>query len=552
MIAILLTWIIAGFTACCLGRGTYTLLSKSSSLPTRPPFILYILLGFSSVVFISHVWSLFLPTDFYLLLFLGLVSVIIFWRMKLYKFNVGPIDFYVYLPLLAISLMLSVGDPNNLDEAAYYLPTVRWMENFPAVQGIALLIDRIGFNSGFHLLSATFGLADFIPGGVYELNGFLFLCINGHLWKLILTRESDADRPWVDLVYVAALLFPFSYLIPSMDTDYLTIFGGILLLGWIFQMWMAQEKPDTTKILAFSWIIAMLCTVKFLAILLMIPFLIILIKQKNNRLFIQAGILMSLFLAPWIGRNIIISGYTVFPLHHIDLWPVSWKVPLEVTKDSYDYISEFAKVSIVREDYNLSSVQERKMVAWFPLWLENQWQYTIGKVTIVLLPFTMVAGIFILLMKERSELEERSRFMIFWICLTAILLFWFYKYPAIRFAWHWILLYITLTIGYLIYCMKKSWLPMVYRLLVVLVILSWTRLAYRSIQTTYPQFSSKFMIHEHHNAKIKHEIKIINSIEFKVAEDNCNGLLPPCIPAKNPYNVITVGPTINSGFVIKD
>ena len=551
MIAILLTWVIAGFIAWCLGRGTYALLSKSSDSKTDPPFILYILLGFSSSIFIAHLWSLFLPTNYYLLLLLGIVSAIIFWRIKRHKLQLQPIDFYVYLPLLVLSLMLSVGAPNNLDEAAYYLPTVRWMENFPVVQGISLLIDRVGFNSGFHLLSATFGLADFIPGGIYELNGFLFLFINGHLWKLILTRKSDANRPWFDLVYVAALLFPFSYLVPSMDTDYLSIFGGILVLGWISQIWMTEAKPDNAKILAISWIIAMLCTVKFLAILLTIPFLLSLIKQKNKRLFIQAGVLMTLFIAPWIVRNIITSGYTVFPLHHIDFWQVAWKAPQELTKDAYDYISEFAKVSIVREDYNLSGVQEWTMASWLPIWLENQWQYAIGKVTIVLLPFAKVAGIIILIMKRKSELEKR-RFFIFWLCLTAILSFWFYKYPAIRFAWHWILVYITMTIGYLIYCMKKSWLPMVYRLLVVLVILSWTRLAYRSIQTTYSQFSSKFMIHEHHNVKIKHEIKIINNIEFKVAEDNCGGLLPPCIPARNPYNVITVGPTINSGFVIKD
>ena len=553
LLAVLISWLLAGYISWSLGIGTYVLFSGSHPTKNNQPFIFHLLLGFATIIFLAHIWSLFFKVGWILLVILGLLAILVKWKVQVVLPRPSKSDFYIYLPLIIISLLLSIGAPNNIDEAGYYLPTVRWMEDYPATQGISLLIARLGFNSGFHMLSATFSLKHLFPGGVYELNGFLFLCTNGYLWKQTILQLINSNSHKLPTIFLLALFFPFSFLVPSMDTDYLSIFGSLLVIGWCIQTLFLEEKISHAKFLALSWILGMLCTVKFITILVLIPFAITLLIYKKRPLFLKACLLIAVAILPWIFRNILISGYTIFPIYQIDLWEVPWKMPYEMVKASQSIVNEYAKVEIIRDDYLLSGIKQWSLKSWIPIWTNNQSQYLIGLATIFLTPLSFLVGLVLMIIYRPKHLLLHKQFRWLWICFTAILIFWFLNFPAIRFGWPWILSYGSITIYYFLHWLKAHWPSYIYKLLFLLVLASWIRLSLNSVLHNIPHIQSKLILHEVHVNQSRYTTKTVGAVEFNIAQDNyCNGISLPCMPANNPYLVIPAGNSITDGFRIDE
>ncbi len=550
MLAILLTWLIAGYISCSLGRGTFALFSGSTSRENLP-FIFHLLLGFATVIFLAHIWSFFFKVDWVLLSLLGFLSLIVNLKLKDIILKPSRTDLYLYLPLIVLSLLLSIGTPNNVDEAGYYLPTVRWMEDYPVTKGISLLIARLGFNSGFHMISATFSLKNLFPGGVYELNGLLFYSINVYLWKQAISTLNANRTNWVQLIFLLALVFPFSFLVPSMDTDYLSIFGLVLIIGWCLKSLFHGAKIRKSKFLSFAWIIGMLCTVKFITILVLIPFVIALIYNRNKQLIIKSCLLIAVALTPWILRNIFISGYAIFPIYHIDLCDANWKMPYEMIKASHAIVGEFAKVEIIRGDYILSGIKEWPLSTWIPIWIDNQKIFIIGILIMVALPLSFFIGLIPIAFSKGKDKILQKQFRILWFSTTIILTIWFLNFPAIRFGWPWILSYCSITFFYIINNYLPQWQTSIYKLLFLLVLISWMRLFYNNISQTIHNLPAKLLMHESHLPTSDYTTKTIGNVEFKIVQDNyCKGNDLPCIPANNPYKVIPVSNSILDGFVI--
>src|SRR3569833_154457 len=63
------------------------------------------------------------------------------------------------------------------DDGLYYSTTIRWLQEYGTVKGIANINPRVGFNSSWHILQAAFGFQYLHIGLFNDLNGLLLLLV---------------------------------------------------------------------------------------------------------------------------------------------------------------------------------------------------------------------------------------------------------------------------------------------------------------------------------------------------------------------------------------
>ncbi len=544
MILLIIIWALAYATA--LGIGTALLPTPTHTNSLIP--IKRFLVGLAIITALGNCWSLFFPITPHLVILLlllggyGLIKGHV--ELKEHFRNI-QVKALVLIILSLAALCLSLTATTNIDEAGYYLPLVKWIESYPVVPGIALLNHRIGFNSGFHMLSAVFGFVPWIAGGVYKLNGLLFIVFNFYFLQRLRGADHYQKLQLPDALLAGALVFPFSFLLNSMDSDYLGIMGAVVLIAWSLEA--LQKKTSVAELLTLIAIGLFLFTIRpFNAFLLAAPAWIILTQKAHRKriiLYFMWGLILVL---PWFIRNYFLSGYLIFPIHFVDLFSPEWKVPAQVTIAAHDIISEFAKLEIVRPEYLYDSMTHPSLSQWWPVWLERSWGMLIGKTVIALTPLSLLIVLASAFGLKKTQLSKSSFF--FLLYAIPIIAIWFCNYPSIRFGWAWLLFLIT-GAGFIFWNLIK--LPTRYFILglMLLVTLSWLRLFSNldyGILIQHPIKPSVVKVEHPYTEKHSGTITLKYSID-----PHCYGVEPPCLPYNNPLDIVPRGQTIEEGFRLK-
>ena len=445
-----------------------------------------------------------------------------------------------------VALCLSLGRTPNIDEAGYYLPLVKWIESNPVVPGTALLNHRIGFNSGFHMLSAVFGIHGFIEGGVYKLNGLLFIVFNFYFLRRLIKMFSFKNLSIADLLLSGALIFQFSFLLDSMDSDYIGIMGAILVIAWSLEI--LQKEVTRAEVLTLFIIGLFLFTIRpFNAFLLAAPIWLIFSRSSQRKYFFYYLLTGSLLVAPWFIRNYFLTGYLIFPIYFIDFFNPEWKVPSYVALASHDIISEFAKLEIVRPEYLYDSMTDPRLNEWIPLWIHRVWSMLIGKVVLILVPLSGLLILFSAIRKANSGITKSDLFyLLYSIPIIAI---WFFNYPSIRFGWAWIL-FLICGGGFLFWKLTRLSNKLLVTFIAIIVCLSWLRLIINLdksnlLENTFRPIPTKT------NYPYKEIVKGELVLKYSV-DPYCHGLAPPCLPFNNNLDIVQRGATLQDGFKLSE
>lgn len=520
-------------------------------------------MGLAAISTFANFWSLFLAVDGIFIAVLGAAALIISiraerqgWHIPVTKSN--GILYITVLPLLVlIAVSLSVGTTDNIDEAGYYLPLVKWIEQFAVVPGTALLNHRTGFNSSVHILNAVFGQGWLWKGGLYDLNGLLFIIFNFYFFNAAIDAKLRAINKKINvanLFLYAALIFPFTFLVDSMDSDFLSILGGIFVLSEIIRH--LNDDIKSTKLLMLVIITTFLITVKTFNIFLLplLGYLYVkqhgwpLVSQKHNFSFYAAGAFLSaIVLAPWFARNYYLSGYLVFPVYFLDIFDPVWKVPLEVARPTYQVIGEFAKLTLIRPEYLYDGVTVPTLSEWFPVWIKTTSKTLIGKMVLIVTPLSILMLV-VFLIKEKLKRRELPPIFALLCYAVVILGIWFLKFPSIRFTWPWLLL---VMIGPLaLYKLKDDYKEVLAFGMLLLVFASWGRTLVTKV--SWRHFIEQPLLPKSVITDIDHTTKIIDSVELKYSETaHCHGEPQPCLPYNNELNIHPIGTSIEEGFRIE-
>jgi len=271
------------------------------------------------------------------------------YHIKKICFSLNPFQrFAIITVILSILLCIYISDW-VFDPDYYHFQQIRWNELYPVIPGLGNLEDRFAFNSNYLLISSIFTFR-FIFGeieAVYLLQSLLLLLMLCRLFYLFFSSDYDI-RYMVLILLFAVLFYVYRFMFSTSDTDILPILfifhflsKTVLDIGWL------KEKPFLVILLP-SILVTYKLSVVFFAFLSLFS-IVYLFREKKSRELIFIFTCITCAISLWLVRNVIISGYLIYPMTNIDLFSFDWKMPAVVGKIQNLFIHDFAKHIFLRD-----------------------------------------------------------------------------------------------------------------------------------------------------------------------------------------------------------
>lgn len=333
MVLILLSWLYILFTTVNLGYAcTIALRIKIKELGTAS------FLGLFATTLLAGYWAAFgrINIEFHIfLLGLNLILGIRFRKgiAKLYKgflhqFKSLSTNLKVMLSIVSLLIVAQCASAPFLpDNESYYIQTVKWLNEYGLVKGIANLHFFFAQVSGWHILQSTFSFS-FLYGRFNDLSGFCLLL--GNVFAFFRLGDYFRRGRKIDLIVgllpVANVLL-FSFIsAPSAD---LPIYILTFIIFYIFIVQYKRMTPAGFSVLCLLVLFAMLIKVTALP-LLALPIISYARHFRSLRNINEILVVSLLTLGLFLLKNSIVSGYSLYPLTAIGTLRVDFKVPMQI------------------------------------------------------------------------------------------------------------------------------------------------------------------------------------------------------------------------------
>lgn len=343
---------------------------------------------------------------------------------------------------LFFTLVWTTREPWHYDTGLYHAQAIRWIEEYGVVPGLGNLQMRLAYNSAFMSLQALFSLKWLVGQSLHSLNGFF--CFIALTWALTTIRFKDTEKrkAWQtsDLLKIAMVIYIMLERrhISSCGTDILSM----LLLLYISTKWceVAEKKEKSLNPCCFLCLLSVYAvTVKLSAavlVLLVIYPAYLLIKEKEYKKIagnLFAGIMIVL---PFLIRNVIISGYLIYPYAGIDLFNVDWKMDKAVLEMDRQDITMFGRGITNVDEYG------KTLAEWLPDWfMIKEWS---DKLIIICGVVAAIAVCCQLVRYLRSRNYAKS---VFFTVSIGGLLFWMMSAPLMRYGEVYFFVLIAIALG---------------------------------------------------------------------------------------------------------
>ena len=449
MLSVLLSFLYIGITTFLLGFGVRIFTNKYLNYEIREiTSLLYAGLGVATVY--SGIYSLFAGVSAManIIMMIGCVTIAIVFRRELAEFwnkqksglTKGKIVFAFVLMLL-FSYGASRGYL-HFDSGLYHAQAIRWIEEYGVVPGLANLHCRLAYNSSAFTLTALYSMEFLVGQSLHTVAGFMAMVLCGKALSVVQVFSRKKIRV-SDFVKVA-LLFYISIIYTEMMSPASDYFA-MLFLFYIVLTWVELEERQEKNIATYSMLcvlMAVTITVKLSAAIMLLLVLkpaIVLIEEKRYGQIAVYIILGLLAVFPYLARNVILSGWLVYPFPSIDLFSFDWKIPAGEARYDAEEIKVYAKgmTDVLLKDL--------PMTQWLPNWfaglkgLEKIWVLS-SAASIVLGMMAMIWGL------VKRETKQYGLYFLEGV-LIAGYLFWQIGTPLVRYGYIYILAFPFFTIG---------------------------------------------------------------------------------------------------------
>lgn len=449
MLLVLLSFLYIGITTFLLGFGVRLFVNKYLGYEIKEiTSLIYAGLGAATVY--AGIYSLFEGVSLGAnlgMLFLcfvvawgGKKELSKFWGIQKIQMTRGRIVLVLFL-LLLFAYGASRGYM-HVDSGLYHAQAIRWIEEYGVVPGLANLHCRLAYNSSAFVLTALYSMKFLGGQSLHAVAGFMafVLAIKGLGVVKVLSRKKVLVSDFVKV----AMLFYITIIYTEMMSPASDYFA-MLFLFYVVLTWIELEEKQEKNITPFGMLCVLLAvnvTIKLSAAIMLLLVLkpaVILIKEKRYGqigLYLVMGIL-AVF--PYLARNVILSGWLVYPFPAVDLFSFDWKIPAAEAAYDGEEIKVYAKgmTEVWLKDTPLSQ--------WFPNWfqalkgLEKIW--VLGSVVSVL------GGIVITIWGLIKRKKELYGFLFLQWALIAGYLFWQIGTPLVRYGYIYILAFPFFTAG---------------------------------------------------------------------------------------------------------
>ena len=434
MLLILLNWLyIFGIS---LGMGFLL----NSFLKSKSGLFYILLMGLFAEMMLIHFYAIWFPINeiFYAINFIiALIGIFLNKNLIQIQFRDGlsewkswkkPIQVFSFI-LSILILMQSATKPFIADNETYYIQTIKWLNEFGLVKGLANLHIFFGQMSGWHLLQSGFNFG-FISNLLNDLNGFLMLMVTilslHHLNKFFQTKIT-MDL-FLGLIPVGNLFFFQFVSAPSPD---LPVFLISQIIFYLFYRNYVEYQGDFKILFILS---LFLILIKITVAPLLILSVVLVAKHKLFKSEWTFSLLLGLItISAYFAKNYLISGYLFYPTEFLgSVLNPDWKTAPELQRFFFKEISEHA-LSMK----NSIEIEKLTTFEYFKNWLLEPGLRSIFNKLIILL--LLIFPIYI-----------RKNKTLFWLYIYALVQFGilFFTSPQYRF-------FIPLITGMSLYILAK-------------------------------------------------------------------------------------------------
>ncbi len=459
MVSIVTFWIIAILILLGVGILIYRFLRFEIRSVNNVFFFFW--LGLAITILVLQLWHLWFRIDWKVSVFisiLGLSGLSWNWKSNLQiaieKIPKNKIFWLLILTVAIIVANFSFGPARPYDAGLYHLQTIRWIKQYPIVPGLGNLHSRLAYNNSNFLFAAMLEQNIYFLKSYRVTNGLFLLVLFIHL-SISSFRLLRKINPWAKdpldnrkeihsyEIFESLLLAPVINIIlrgstASVSPDIPIFILGILISSRLLNL-LTQEKKNIEE-LFFIFIFSALGTtikVSFLVFGLIASLIALISCTKNYErkdslkripfLFYSLAFI-ALISIPWIARNIILSGYLIYP-STLTLFPVEWRLPAKVVINEARWIQSWARLPGTSPEVVLGNWQ------WIRPWASRL--FSKQNIFDIFVPIALtIEGILILCYnKYKYKKGESSLFLRSFLILPITnLVFWFFSAPSLRFA----------------------------------------------------------------------------------------------------------------------
>lgn len=314
----------------------------------------------------------------------------------------------------------------HYDTSLYHAQSIRWLEEYGVVKGIGNLHCRLAYNSSSFALSALYSMS-FLGGQSYHCAaGFLAFLLAKICLEMVDSfrrrRLRIADFARVACIYYLVIIFD-EMISPASD------FFLVLLIFYMVIRWLDLLEREEHAVMPYALLCVMgvfVMTVKLSAALILLLVIYPAFYLLRDRRWRDIGFCLASGIAaalPYFIRNVLISGWLVYPFTQIDLFHTAWKVP----KGLADY--DAREIQVWGRGYTDVSRYDIGIDEWFGGWFQalansDKLLVLLAFVSLVCLLFYF-AGMLLGLWRRRWDVllvqATVGASFVFWLCTSPLI-----------------------------------------------------------------------------------------------------------------------------------
>jgi hypothetical protein len=389
MLLIIISWIYILATTINLGVG----FDKIMNLRNKN-FVITSVLGLFSTTILASIWAIFgrINIEFHIvLILLNIFSFLKFHNsiIDLYKSFLSELQqlqksLKIVLSIVSVLIILQCASiPFVIDNESYYIQTIKWLNEYGFVKGLANLHLFYGQTSGWHITQSVFNFS-FLYKNFNDLSGFCLLL--GNIFAIQKLNEySKNDNKNYLLVGLLPLfnIFFFQFIsAPSPDIP-------VYIFSFIFFFYFLENfKKITSETFSLLLILVLfLLYIKNTTLTFAVFPLILLafnFKSLSGKL-LKPILLSTLIIVLFFIKNLILCGSPLFPSKIFTVIATDYAIPNTIQTFYYNNLKYYGYF-ITAEQYNSMSIWDL-FIRWITLPKLNGLFNKLSVFLIISLPF---------------------------------------------------------------------------------------------------------------------------------------------------------------------
>lgn len=529
----------------------------SKQLKVKIDFLEKLLLGLVGINLLTTVLSLFTPLNTIISTFIFIICLFYCFLHKreilsLYGgIKSNGIEILLASPFLFIGLITALEAPQIYDSGFYHIQSIKWIEEYSIVPGLANLFDRIGFNPNIFTFFALTSFSNFFGQNVFSVNFTLFCLFTiifiKRLYFIYIHKGINGSFIFQLLIFYFLLSLRE---ISSPTPDFLAKSFPLYIFSTVVYYANCKTKLSKYSFLFILTIYAI--TVKLVAIPILVLFVFLFINKWDyfKSKFYVVTLVSVLILTPWLVRNVYLTGWLIFPLN-IDLFNFDWQVPQQKVKFLNDAIKGWAispnpdiYLHVAKEDFS----------QWFPHWFKN-----LGRNNKLLLFFSILSPAFVFVTAFFNNKIRNNKEFLFTVITSLFGVFFILNFaPDFRFGKSFMVVSAFLPLLLLKKHINFSFIGNFYKKTIFAIILSLIFYSFntkgynlirminqnKDFTVTQQKIDSKYQ--EYREVRIKNF-----AINTPIKDDRCFDYNLPCTPYPT-KRLRMRGETIQEGFYIEN